>query len=366
MKSVFFKVLTSVFLMVFSAGMAIAQEQDKYLHLSGHIDSEEQLSADLIIAGGKVFGNIHNHFTGDPPFEVSGTLDENGNLVLAEASTDHTVIDAKLLKEETITGTWKNEAGESRPFELFVSFSESSRRFRVASVSSLQPLSEQADSPVAAFESVILSPSGDTDKANAEKLMAYITKDMFKINLQTDPLIMLKNQESVFFEQYRTNNKDISAKENYQYLNWQKRKLLSVIYNDKDLVSLKLQDYAYTGGTSGLNISRYLVYDFIGAKKITPSDLFNAESEKKLSGLIRSSICSKLNIDPGMLLTDFGFFSDEIPVSSNFYISSTGLGFHYNTYEIAGQETGPLSVFLSIEQIKELLNPGSQIIRVTY
>ncbi|MBW6491547.1 MAG: DUF3298 and DUF4163 domain-containing protein [Lentimicrobium sp.] len=346
--------------------MTCAQDQNKYVHLLGYIDSEEKVSADLIFAGQKVYGFIHNHFTGDIPLELSGTLLEDGKIVLAEVHTDETIIEAKLLDEVTLSGTWKNETGELRPFEMSVRFLEGSRQFRVTAVSSLQPLYDQPDSPVAVYESVILSASGDTDKTSAEKLMTMIYKDLFRLSTQTDALIMLKDQETKFFEQYRSNNLDINTKENYQYLNWEKRKLLSVIYNDKDLLSLKLHDYAYTGGTSGLSISRYLVYDFVTGKKIAPSNLFLPESESRLSKLIRSSICSKLNIDPDFSLSDYGFFSNEIPVSQNFFITSSGVGFHYNTYELAGQETGPLSVFISFEQIKELVNPESQILRVSF
>ena len=138
-------------------------------------------------------------------------------------------------------------------------------------------------------------------------------------------------------------------------LNWEKRKVTSVVYNVLDIVSLHYQDYTYTGGGAALEITRYLVFDFSSGKQIKLSDLIPSENQPKLSQKIKEAICRKFELDPSARLTDNGFFSDEVFVPENFYLTGYGIGFHYNTYELAGQETGPVSVFLSFDKINGLV-----------
>jgi hypothetical protein len=346
----------ALFLSIFMMFLMIsAHGQNRYLHLTGSIENEEKVSADLVITGEKIYGFIQNHFTREAPLRVTGSLLDGGIINLIDKTTDIEFITATMSENDLITGKWKDFAGEERPFEMSVIYPEGSHKFGVTAVSSMQSLIDSPDSPMAVFESCILTPSNSLNKAFNDSFMTLVYKDLFKSNNASDPNVMLKSHESAFFDQYRVNNTDINTKENYQYLNWEKRKILSVVFNESDLVSLNFQDYTYTGGTSGLEMNKYLVFDFTKGNKIGIYDILQKEKENTLSELIKSEICRKLNIDPSGQLTDNGFFSNDVFVTSNFCLTSYGIVFHYNTYELAGQETGPLSVYLPFNNLTEVL-----------
>jgi hypothetical protein len=339
--------------------------QDRYLHLRGSIESEEKVSADLVITGEKIHGFIQNHFTHEAPRRVTGSLLDGGIINLIDKTTDIEFITARMSENDLITGKWKDFAGEERPFEMSVMYPEGSRKFGVNAISSMQSLIDSPDSPMAAFESCIFIPSNSVNKAFDDSFMTMVYKDLFKSNNANDPNVMLKSHESAFFDQYRVNNTDINTKENYQFLNWEKRKILSVVFNESDLVSLNFQDYTYTGGASGLEMNRYLVFDFTKGAKIGIFDIIQKEKETVLVDLIKAEISRKLNIDSSGLLTDYGFFSNDVFVTSNFCLTSYGIVFHYNTYELAGQETGPLSVYLPFNNLTEVLIKEGIIERIS-
>ena len=139
---------------------------------------------------------------------------------------------------------------------------------------------------------------------------------------------------------------------------------MDVVFNAAHITSLHFEDYTYTGGSAALKITRYLVVDVSNGTQIQLSDLVAKQHESELGKILRNEICRNLHLDTSVKLTDYGFFSDEVYASTNFYITAVGLGFHYNTYELANQEIGAVSVFLSFEQLEGLLSETDILKRV--
>ena len=49
---------------------------------------------------------------------------------------------------------------------------------------------------------------------------------------------------------------------------------------------------------------------------------------------------------------------DEVPATGNFYLSSTGLTFVYNPYEIASYADGQIALFLPYKKLMPFLTPA--------
>lgn len=352
----FIIVLSSFCLLVFNNKLVFSQ--DKYVHLRGGIDSEEPVSADLIFMGKKVFGTMRNHYTREIPVIVHGEFTQEGKLLITEKSEENLMISGILSANLVFNGTWRDDNDELREFEISAYYPEGTHKFEVFSLSSVKPLSDSPDSPVAAFEICILLPTNEMDE-NIRKNLTKAISDLVKTNFIADPDTELQKQEALFYDQYRLANTDISTPENYPYLNWQKRKLLSLVLNRADLISFYLQDYTYSGGEMSLDISRYLVYDLKTDKKISINDLIIEDKFPELSVLLRKELCNMLGISEEDSLTALGFFSDEVFPSTNFFLTSSGIGFHYNAYELAGQETGPVSIYLTFDEMQDILISNS-------
>ena len=335
--------------------------QDRYLHLTGSFENGDPVSADFILAGQKISGFLHNGFP--DPVAVYGEVLSGDSLQLSVKFSDKPLIVATLSMDGQMTGTWTVN-GVSRSFQLSETYLPGSQKFQMQSVSSIQPLTDAPGSPFAVFESTAVIPEESMGKAIADKFQSLIYTTLFRAKTAVDFKTMLQNEQSAFFDQYRSKNIDINTKENYPLLNWEKRKLMDVVFNASDIVSLQFEDYTYTGGTAALQITRYLVVDASNGKQIQLSDLISEENQAELGKRLRNEICQNLHMQTTVQLTDYGFFTDEVFASGNFYITSTGIGFHYNTYELAGQETGAVSVFLSFDKLKGLLGESDIIKRV--
>ncbi|KAF5063556.1 hypothetical protein DSECCO2_293300 [anaerobic digester metagenome] len=355
MRRTFPKYLLPAFLLM--ACFINVKAQDRYFHLKGNIDNEESVTADFVIFGSKITGTVQNHFTAGEPEFFSGEVNAEGQVVLRVKDSEKTIISGSLNKEGTFFGNWLNPAGEARPFEMSPFYPEGTHVLTAVSVTSVQSLNDEPGSPVAAYEASYLSLPREKYEAISEKLAGLVYSGLFRSKPAIDPLALLRNQESDFFNQYRSSSDGIDIQKNYQHLNWEKSRLLSVAFNENNIISLYLKDYAYTGGTEGLEINRMLVFDAERGEKVDFSALFLNESASAITGLIRNVICAKTGIDPTADLTGYGFFSNEIPVPQHFALTEYGILCHYNIYEIAGPETGAVSVFLPYRQLQPLLNP---------
>ncbi len=333
-----------------------AKAQDRYLHLKGNIDNEEAVTADFVIFGSKITGTVQNHFSAGAPVFLHGVISPEGLLELRDKTSDKIVISGSLSESEVLFGKWHHDDEES-PFEMSPQLPEGSRPFDVIAVSSIQPLTAQPGSPLASYESTFLSLPGNKYGILRDQLTGLVFRELFRSEPAGEPVAMLKNNESAFFSQYQTSNAGIDIEDNYRFLNWEKSRLLTVVYNGNNVISLYMRDYAYTGGDSGLEMGRFLVFDALEGKKVSFTDIFMPEASASLAALLRNAVCSKTGIDPTADLTGYGYFSNEIPAPQHFALTAYGILCHYNIYEIAGPETGAINIFLPYRQLQPLLNP---------
>lgn len=335
--------------------------QERYLHLTGSIENNQNISADLTIAGQKVSGFFHPGL--NSPIAVKGELINQDSLVLYKDLSDKVLLKAQLSGDGQIKGIW-SDGDNQHALNLSESYPAGTHKFKVLDVSSIQSLADIPNSPFAVFESSVVIPDESMDKGIAEKFKSIVYSNLFRVKTTVDFKTMLLNEQSAYIDQYRTRNVDINTQENYPHLNWEKRKLMDVVFNASDIVSLRFKDYTYTGGNAALQITRYLVVDISNGNQIQLSDFISTENQTILGKILRDEICRNLQLDSSTPLTNYGFFSDEVYASTNFYITSAGIGFHYNTYELANQEIGPISVFISYDKLKGLLQEDGVIKRV--
>jgi hypothetical protein len=55
-------------------------------------------------------------------------------------------------------------------------------------------------------------------------------------------------------------------------------------------------------------------------------------------------------------LTDY-LFENDIPITDNFYLTSKGIGFNYNPYEIGPYALGSVSLYIPFSELDPCLNP---------
>lgn len=128
--------------------------------------------------------------------------------------------------------------------------------------------------------------------------------------------------------------------------------------NERNILSLNLIVYSFTGGAHGMTKIKSLTFDTRTGKQYTLNELFKANSNyvKKLSEIIGQKI-QDWNID---LLDEFtGIKSDQ-----DFYIADTSLVIYFQLYEITPYVYGFPYFPIPILDIAPIINPNGPLDRL--
>ncbi len=209
-------------------------------------------------------------------------------------------------------------------------------------------------SPKASIETSLLWPK-NTNENNLIRSLIDLYGIRIPESTPADSIIPVEQKR--FFEQYIRMNSDLA--EQSASLNWERSQQVQVLLNDNGMLCLEMASYAFTGGAHGMANLRYLVYDLKQDKPVTISDLFDSTSLEQLSLLLTAKVRERYAIPAYQALTEAGLFTDTIIAHDNFYLNPMGIGFYYNNYDIAPYAMGHSNIFLTFEELKELIAPSS-------
>lgn len=141
-------------------------------------------------------------------------------------------------------------------------------------------------------------------------------------------------------------------------LNWELLRFMHIVYNDSDILSFYILNYAFTGGAHGLESLDYCNVDLKTGKLLKLSDIIQESRKQELSRLLTMKLKKMNKIPDSQKLSDNGYFADIIQPNENFYLTRGGIGFLYNHYDIAPYSFGATDIFLSADEVRDLIRPG--------
>ena len=121
-------------------------------------------------------------------------------------------------------------------------------------------------------------------------------------------------------------------------------------------LSYRIKCYQYTGGAHGMNWERAMNYSLDDGKLLTLDDFFSAEQQEKLPSILVRLLCSQRGIDFNnkAALEQMGYYIDAIVPTNNFAVTSQGIEFLYDPYEIGIYALGRTVIKLPYGLINEL------------
>lgn len=121
--------------------------------------------------------------------------------------------------------------------------------------------------------------------------------------------------------------------------------------NQRNILSLNLIVYSFTGGAHGMTIIKSLTFDTSTGKQYTLKELFKKDSnyEKELSKIIAQDI-KKWNVE---ILGKF----EGIRGDQDFYIADTSLVIYFQLYEITPYVWGFPYFPIAILDISDIIEP---------
>jgi hypothetical protein len=148
-----------------------------------------------------------------------------------------------------------------------------------------------------------------------------------------------------------------SGEEQPASLNWEYAEAMRTWnFGNNGLVIARDQE-SYTGGAHGTSTRRYYVIDTKELRLLSLEDFFRDPRSPELRRLVYNALRSYSGLAEGRPLSEGAFFEDEPELSTDFFVSEKGLGFHWNPYEIASYSEGSIEITLPWQDIQALLKP---------
>ncbi|HRH31765.1 MAG TPA: DUF3298 domain-containing protein [bacterium] len=150
-----------------------------------------------------------------------------------------------------------------------------------------------------------------------------------------------------------------------------------VTINSNQLLSIKLDEFAYTGGAHANQNSAFINADLSTHQLLTLDDIIDSAHLKAFTQLEKTKLLAenKDSLYPESaaefetIIADTNWIvSDEdlkqFGKADNFSLTPTAIIIHYNAYDIAPYAAGPIDVEIPYTDIKSMLNPESPVARL--
>jgi len=138
---------------------------------------------------------------------------------------------------------------------------------------------------------------------------------------------------------------------------WELERNVEVTNNAKGIFSIKFTESSFLGGIHPNTVELFSNFDLKTGKELSLPDLFVNGFEEQLRTIAEKLFREQKKLSPEQNLeeADFMFESNRFALNDNFYISSEGIGFFYNPYEIAAYVYGPTDLLIPYAKIKDII-----------
>lgn len=344
-----------VLLCLISASFSsIFAQQDFYSRYEGRINNESAI-INMVQLNSKLRAHLQFvHDATDSHAILTGMIDNQGDFFLKRELESDTLIRGRMTSER-IEGFFIAASGEMQRFAFSASDSENSIALTPYHLSVDKKLFEKRqESPIALFESELIVPQDEAFQQLKDSLLNHA----FLAGNQTDtflhPMKILQQQADTFFFNYQKMSTYDSLPS--QAMQWIKSEEVGVVMNNNELLCIETSDYVYSGGAHGMLNRLFYVFDTRNGRKLTMKDVFKPQSDSTLKVLLTQALRSRYKIDKNSSLKSFGLFVEVVEPNTNFWLSETGIGFYYNSYELGPYSFGQSNLFLPFSKLNNLLN----------
>ncbi len=140
---------------------------------------------------------------------------------------------------------------------------------------------------------------------------------------------------------------------------------VDVVQQNKALLALKFTQADYMGGAHPNSSFSYLNYDRQSKAVLTLDSVLKPNTFSKLETIAEQIFRKNEGLSPSQSLADAYFFDKDIfHLNSNFTLTSTGIEFLYNPYEIKPYAAGTTRLLVPYTAIKDIIKPNSIIHRL--
>jgi hypothetical protein len=298
------------------------------------------------------FSGVYYYHSSASPIGVSGKIGKDGILKLQHFARDeknNENIEGDF-KDNNFSGTWQSkgktltiqvsEQKEGNPLQFDYIWTEGTKKLKnkPEHLSHIDGIS---------YEGRSVWPVANSNHPANQKLQQVI-RALFGVKEGSDEVgqIMLRRK-----------NKFLATPEDSIEL-YEESDALDVAYVDDKLISFSQTWSNYGGGAHGNYGIQYFNVDLKNIKEITLADIMDTLAAKStVEKLLEKAFRKDFPFDEGETLKDV-LFDEKITATENFMLTSKGITFNYEPYEIAAYAYGQIALYISYKDLQPYLKPG--------
>lgn len=350
-----FKTITLILVLVFSFSVS-GRTQAVVKQYFRQSNTDTSVWIGLTTTADKMSADIFLHLKGESEnckqFSFSSDKPSNRQIQLAAVNDDKVLLTGKLT-EQSFEGTIKLEE------DVFLAFN--AKRFVVSNTlkmnemyrnASQKLMPKDASSPEAIIEAKLLVPAETADTVLEQSLGLFYSltdDDQQQLHLGQQLNLAITG----FLSQY-TQAASFEGEKGPSF-QWLKTIEVSQPWADEFFTTFSKQTYVFTGGAHGMQHNSFVVIKNQDMVALPVDEVFVQEAREEIGKLLTATLKSNIGIVAGDSLSHKGYFVDEVPFTSNFYIHPVGICFYYNSYEIAPYAFGHTAIHLTYKQMEPFL-----------
>jgi hypothetical protein len=124
-----------------------------------------------------------------------------------------------------------------------------------------------------------------------------------------------------------------------------------VTFEDKNILTIQISSYSFTGGAHGFSSIRFLNFDKAKGLELEPMELLKDPMEFQRFAEREFRDQEKIPVTGSINATGFMFEGDEFYLPKNIGFTQEGLQLFYEQYEVASYADGPIVLTLPYQEI---------------
>lgn len=138
-------------------------------------------------------------------------------------------------------------------------------------------------------------------------------------------------------------------------LGWEANIKGTILFENKDLISIQLETYIFTGGAHGYSATRFFNFDKIKGVQLENEQLFKKKDAFEDFAEIQFKIQEDIPQNASINSTGFMFEGDSFYLPANIGFTQEGIQLVYNQYEVASYADGPIVITLPYKEVNPFL-----------
>lgn len=321
----------------------------RYMYFTGTID-KYPVSFHLYQVKNEISGCYYYNSTEEPIF-IAGKIDDSHFLKLtnySEKAKEKENIEG-VFKDSAFSGTWSSN-GKVLPFRITQKKDNSGLSFDYIWTSGSKKLVKKHDygPEDLEYDAASVWPSA-TSSHPAVPLIKQVIRKTFDEEKCQDEIgqIFIRQKKQLL-------NAEKAGDEIETYTSGT---TMRIEYRNDQLLVLHSEGYVDNGGAHPNSFTYYTCIDLIHQRKMHITDVLDTlAGQKSLHQLLEKKFRAAYNLGNDEKLSDY-LFQNSIPPNDNFLLTTKGIAFQYNAYEIGAYAIGPIYLYIPFKEINAYLKP---------